>query len=116
MTALLEGALRRGKELGYPVTRLVASMDWALEDRPGVHDIVEYECRLNYILHKYDDAVCCTYDLSRFSAPVVMDILRTHPMVIVGGILQENPFYVQPDEFLRELRERGQDDRAEPGA
>ena len=35
-----------------------------------------------------------------------MDILRTHPMVIVGGILQENHFFVPPDEFLRELRER----------
>ena len=35
-----------------------------------------------------------------------MDILRTHPMVIIGGILQENPFFVSPDEFLRELRER----------
>ena len=32
--------------------------------------------------------------------------MRTHPMIIVGGILQENPFYVPPDEFLRELRER----------
>ena len=36
-----------------------------------------------------------------------MDILRTHPMVIIGGILQQNPFFVPPDEFLRELRERG---------
>jgi hypothetical protein len=27
-------------------------------------------------------------------------------MIIVGGILQENPFDVPPDEFLRELRER----------
>jgi hypothetical protein len=27
-------------------------------------------------------------------------------MIIIGGILQENPFYVPPDEFLRELRER----------
>ena len=35
-----------------------------------------------------------------------MDIMRTHPMVIVGGILQENPFFVPPDEMLRELRER----------
>ena len=31
---------------------------------------------------------------------------RTHPMVIIGGILQENPFFVPSDEFLRELRER----------
>ncbi len=27
-------------------------------------------------------------------------------MVIIGGILQENPFFVPPDEFLRELRAR----------
>jgi hypothetical protein len=25
---------------------------------------------------------------------------RTHPMVIIGGLLQENPFFVPPDEFL----------------
>jgi hypothetical protein len=35
-----------------------------------------------------------------------MDILRTHPQVIIGGILQENPFYVPPGEFLAELRGR----------
>jgi hypothetical protein len=38
---------------------------------------------------------------------IVVDIMRTHPMIIVGGILQENPFFVPPDEFLRELRQRG---------
>jgi hypothetical protein len=35
-----------------------------------------------------------------------MDILRTHPMVIIGGVLQANPFWVPPDEFLRELDAR----------
>jgi hypothetical protein len=38
-----------------------------------------------------------------------MDIMRTHPMVIIGGILQENPFYVPPDEMLKELEERARD-------
>jgi len=33
--------------------------------------------------------------------------MRTHPMIIIGGILQENPFSVPPDEFLQELRARG---------
>ena len=49
------------------------------------------ETRLNHFLPNYNDAVVCTYDLSKFSAPVVMDITRTHPQVIVGGLLQENP-------------------------
>jgi hypothetical protein len=51
--------------------------------------------------------------LAQFGANVVLDILRTHPMVIIGGILQENPFFVPPDEFLRELRERAR--AGEPG-
>jgi len=58
MLALIEEVLQGGKALGYPLTRLVANMEWALEDRPGVADIVEYETRLNFVLPKYDDAVC----------------------------------------------------------
>jgi hypothetical protein len=27
-------------------------------------------------------------------------------MVIIGGTLQENPFFVPPEEMLQELRER----------
>jgi hypothetical protein len=58
MLALIEEVLTGGKTQGFPLTRLVANMEWALEDRPGVDDIVEYETRLNYVLPKYDDAVC----------------------------------------------------------
>ncbi|HEY7063480.1 MAG TPA: MEDS domain-containing protein [Chloroflexota bacterium] len=57
MLALIEEVLTSGKAQGFPLTRLVANMEWALEDRPGVDDIVEYETRLNYVLPKYDDAV-----------------------------------------------------------
>jgi hypothetical protein len=58
MLALIEQVLTAGKTQGYPLTRLVANMEWALEDKPGVEDLVEYETRLNYVLPKYDDAVC----------------------------------------------------------
>jgi hypothetical protein len=58
MLALIEKVLNAGKAQGYALTRLVANMEWALKDRPGVEDLVEYETRLNYVLPKYDDAVC----------------------------------------------------------
>jgi hypothetical protein len=57
MLALIEEVLTEGKQRGFPLTRLVAHMEWALEDRPGVDDLVEYETRLNYILPKYPDPV-----------------------------------------------------------
>ena len=40
--------------------------------------------------------------------------MRTHPLVIIGGIIQEDPFFVPPDEFLRELRERRDAERTTP--
>ena len=106
MLALLDEVLQSGAAAGYPLTRLVAHMEWALLDKPGVDDLVEYETRLNYVLPKYGDPVICTYDLSKFGASVTMDILRTHPVVIIGGVLQENPFFVPPDQFLLELQDR----------
>jgi hypothetical protein len=113
MLALIEEVLQSGAAAGYPLTRFVAHMEWALLDKPGVDDLVEFETRVNYVLPKYDDPVICTYDLSKFSASVVMDIMRTHPVVIIGEVLQENPFFVPPDEFLLEIRERRRSARAQ---
>jgi DcmR-like sensory protein len=57
MLALIEEVLRDGPRQGFPLTRLVAHMEWALEDRPGVDDLLEYEARLNYVLPRYKDPV-----------------------------------------------------------
>jgi hypothetical protein len=81
-------------------------MEWALANLPGTGNLIEYETRANYVIAKYEGPVICTYDLTKFGADVVMDALRTHPAVIIGGLLQENPFFVPPDQLLQEIRER----------
>jgi hypothetical protein len=106
MLNLLDIVLADGVALGFPLTRLVSHMEWALSDAPGVNELIEYESRFNDISVRYADPVICVYDIRRFGAGVAMDVLRTHPMAIVGGLLQENPFFVPPESFLRELRER----------
>jgi MEDS: MEthanogen/methylotroph, DcmR Sensory domain len=106
MMTLLEETLRGAKADGFGQTRVWANMEWALGEFPGVGDLVEYEIRLNFFLPRYDDLVVCAYDLTKFNAGVMMDVLRTHPLVIIGGFLHENPFFVPPDELLGELRAR----------
>jgi hypothetical protein len=101
-----EEVLRVGPESGYARTRFLAQMEWALADMPGIDDMMEFETRVNYVVPKYDHAVICAYDLTKFGASTVMYALRTHPAVIIGGLLQKNPFYVDPDRLLAELREQ----------
>ena len=90
----------------FPLNRIVCRMDWVADHGPYIDDVVEFESRVNDIWSRHDDAVICTYHLGKFGGDTVIDILRTHPMVIIGGILQQNPFFVPPQEFLREIHER----------
>jgi hypothetical protein len=101
-----EQVLQAGSAAGYSQTRFLAQMEWALVDLPGVDDLIEFETRVNFVIPKYDDTVICAYDLSKFGASTVMYALRTHPAVIIGGLVQENPFYTDPGEFLAEMRGR----------
>jgi hypothetical protein len=101
-----EEVLQSGPAAGYGQTRFFGHMEWALADLPGTENLMEYETRVNYVIPKYEDTVLCAYDLTKFGANAVLDALRTHPIVIIGGLLQENPFYVSPDQLLSEIRER----------
>jgi len=109
MLASVENLIQSGAASGCTRTRLVGHhMDWLFLDKPAINNLVEYEARLNHVLSKYNDPVIliCNYDLSKFSASVAMDIMRTHPLVIIGGLLRENPFFVPPDQFLEEMHQR----------
>jgi hypothetical protein len=91
---------------GFRLSRIICHMDWAAEGRSHLDNLVEFESRVNDVWRRHDDAVVCVYDLAKFGGGTVVDIMRTHPMIIIGGILQQNPFFVPPEKFLRELRER----------
>ncbi len=97
------------KGKGFPLVRFVSQMEWVLETDLDLNELLEYEAKANEAWLRHDGPVnpaICVYDLRKFRGDIVVDVMRTHPLVIIGGVLQENPFFVPPDEFLRELRQR----------
>jgi MEDS: MEthanogen/methylotroph, DcmR Sensory domain len=97
------------RQRGGPLSRTVCRMDWAAESRSFVGDVIEFEARVNVVWRRHDDAAIRTCHLAQFGGDAVIDIMRTHPMVIIGGILQRNPFFVPPERFVPEFRERRAD-------
>jgi MEDS: MEthanogen/methylotroph, DcmR Sensory domain len=106
MLSLLPVLLNNGRTRGFPVTRFIADVAWVLNTPGAVDQLLEYECRVNLVLPKAADIVICSYDLDKVDAAMVIAALRTHPIVLIGGIVQRNPFYVAPEELLKELNER----------
>lgn len=106
MVEVFEGLASESTKGTFPLSRIICQMDWAAEEPSCIGDLVEFEARVNDVWCNHDHAVVCVYDLAKFGGDTVVDIIRTHPMIIIGGLLQENPFFVPPAQFLDERRKR----------
>jgi hypothetical protein len=76
-------------------------------DTTGLVDLVEdfdefavYESHLNRLTAVYPQTVFCLYDLALVGGGIMLDLLRTHPKLLLGGLMIENPHYLTPDDYL----------------
>ena len=102
MYELLQGALAGAKQRGHRV-RTSGVMDWATRGHTGTEELMEYESRVNFLVPSYDCTLLCVYDINEISGRMMMEILSTHPYIIHGRTLRENPYYVPPIERLRQV-------------
>jgi hypothetical protein len=94
MLQFVQDALDEGRQRGFARTRVWANMEWALTGAPGAEGLAHYESRVNLLLTRHGDAVVCAYDLTRFPAAIVENVVRAHPYLVADGWGQENPYYV----------------------
>ena len=102
MYDLVQGALAELQRKGRRA-RGAGVMDWALHGGTDTKEVMEYESRVNFLIETYDATLLCVYDLNEVSGRMLMELLTTHPYVIFGRTLRENPYYVPPLDRLREV-------------
>jgi hypothetical protein len=84
----------------FHFARVVGEMSWALRDLPGLDELTRYESEFNRYAVRYPQWGLCLYDLERFGGGILVDVLKTHPKILLGGMVLHNPHYLTPDEFL----------------
>ncbi len=62
--------------------------------------LVEYEALLNHFLPGSRTAGLCLYRRTRRAAPLLHEVLRTHPLVVLGDQACPNAFYEAPEMVL----------------
>ncbi|MBC7093432.1 MEDS domain-containing protein, partial [Candidatus Bipolaricaulota bacterium] len=85
---------------GWSALRVTGEMTWVLSKPPEVERLIEYEAKLNHFFPGSRTLAICQYWEEKFDARILLDVIRTHPIVIAGDIVCENLFYEPPDEFL----------------
>lgn len=84
---------------GYGFVRVTGEASWLLEGPPGADEFLDYESELNRFAPDFPQAVLCMYDLAIFGGSMIVELLKTHPRLLLGGLILENPHYLSPDEY-----------------
>src|SRR5438270_11421861 len=83
----------------FDVVRAVET--WSMQDvRPDPRELLMLESEMNRFLPLYPQVILCLYDVEQFGGGIVVDLLRTHPKLLFGGMVVENPYCLAPDEVL----------------
>ena len=106
MYEMLVHVLREAQAAGHPRVRTCGDMGWALTGLRDLSQLMEYEARVNRLTEEHECTFLCVYDLNKFGGRAIMDVLSTHPMVVMGDRVYENPYYMEPAEFLSRMFRR----------
>ena len=85
---------------GFPALRVTGETEWVLRGAPGLERWMEYESRMTHMLADHKCFALCQYNRRLFPPELVLDVIRTHPIVIYRGVVCRNLYHVPPDEFL----------------
>jgi PAS domain S-box-containing protein len=96
MIAVWLEQLAAARAAGFTNLRVSADMSWALDSDVGSDRLIEYEARLNEWLPATGLRAMCHYDSRRFPASILRDVLRTHPLAILGEQLHDNLYFEPP--------------------
>ncbi|VXC70789.1 MEDS domain containing protein [Burkholderia sp. 8Y] len=106
MLAAVDDLTGRGHAAGFSRVRIMGNMDWVFGDIEVAPKLIEYEAEVNEVLERNRQPAICVYDMAKLSGAMLMDLLRTHPMTLINGVVQENPFFTPPSEMIQELKRR----------
>ncbi len=109
MVEFLRGAEAQALADGFPGLRVAGNMTWALGLDVPPNQLIEFEILLDRFLRDSRSVVICQYDRSRFDPAIIYEVLRTHPLAVLGDLVCPNPYYEPPELLLpkepRESRE-----------
>ena len=101
--AILANYYQESLDLGFSASRVIGEMSPEIQDVPGGNRLLEYESRVSMLLEDHPVTTVCQYNANLFDGATIMDVLKVHPQMIVRGTVVHNPFFIPPEEFLKEI-------------
>lgn len=84
--------------------RIVGEMTWIFSNLSDLEKLIEYESKINYFFPKSQISAICQYNEKKFNPEILLDVINTHPKVIIYNNIYENYYYIPPNEFIARFK------------
>jgi PAS domain S-box-containing protein len=91
---------------GFSGLRILGEMSWVLGSEPTANQLLEYEALLNEFLSSSRTMAACLYDRGCFTPDLIHDVLRCHPLAVLGAQVHPNPYH-EPAELVLDPHSAG---------
>jgi chemotaxis family two-component system sensor kinase Cph1 len=91
---------------GFSALRAIDERESVLRGTLGLERWIEYESRLTHSLSQSNCVALCQYNRRLFPPELILDVIRTHPILVCSNTVCRNLYYVPPDDFPRNEQSR----------
>jgi MEDS: MEthanogen/methylotroph, DcmR Sensory domain len=84
---------------GYERVRVAAEADWWLPQVSRLSQVLQFEAILNRLSEQHSASTLCMYDVRSLDGALLIDLVSTHPKLVIDAVSVANPAYLPPRPF-----------------
>jgi len=90
---------------GWQAVRISADMTWLTKDVATPEQILKYEAAADAVFTFQNAPIIALmhYDHSKLLPNLVVEMLKLHPIAVVGKYIKRNPYYLNSEQYMLKI-------------
>ena len=90
---------------GWKAVRISMDMSWLTADIATPEQILKYEAASDAVFTFQNAPIIALmhYDYSKLPGQLVVEMLKLHPIAVVGKFIKRNPYYLNSEQYLLKI-------------
>jgi hypothetical protein len=97
--------IAQGLREGYKAVRISMDMTWLTSEVATSQQILKYEAASDAVFTFQNAPIIALmhYDYSKLPGALVVELLKLHPIAVVGKFIKRNPYYLNSEQYLLKI-------------
>jgi hypothetical protein len=102
--------IARALNEGWEIVRAVVDMGWLAQDVATPEQLLKYEAASDAVFTFQSRPIIALlqYNYAELPGELVVELLKLHPIAVVGRFIKRNPYYVNAEDYMVKIIRRSQ--------